>query len=270
MIMLSLPDRPRVLAFARRAWIQQGATTVALAAVAGGLIGLLVFLGTAGVNTLTTTPGLIPGSPDGLAAVQDPSGEFLPLTSYLLTMAPAILGMLVAVVATLTLPGVVADDIRGGGIEALLAAPIPRRRLFLAYLGASLVLTGAAWSVAMLGFVGVGGITALVNGVTVSLSVAFVVAVFIIPLAMGVWSATVTLYGALLYPGSLDTKAGLNGGPIRLIAMLPAMITVPSILLLPDHVLPALAAVLAVTLPASAGIMCLAARGFRSTRVLGS
>ena len=136
------PARRRVFAFARRAWIQQGTITVWLAALVGGLFGVLVFLGTGGVNTLTSMPDLIPSDPAGLVAVSDWSGEFLPMTSYLLLMTPVILGMLVAIVATLTLPGVVADDITGGGIEALLAGPIPRRSLFTAYLGAALVSGG--------------------------------------------------------------------------------------------------------------------------------
>lgn len=259
----TVPARRRVSAFARRAWIQQGTTAVWLAALVGGALGVLVFLGSGGVNTLANMPDLIPTNPDGLVAVRDTAGEFLPMT-------PAILGMLVAIVATLTLPGVVADDITGGGIEALLAGPIPRRHLFSAYLGAALVLTAVAWIVAMLAFVLTSVVTSLVIGASVSLSPTYGVALVVVPLSMGVWSATATLFGALLYPSSLDTKAGLNGGPIRLVAMLPALIAVPSVLLLPEWVLPALALVLAVTLLASLILIRLTARGFRSTRVLGN
>lgn len=266
----TVPARRRVSAFARRAWIQQGTTAVWLAALVGGALGVLVFLGSGGVNTLANMPDLIPSDPDGLVAVRDTAGEFLPMTSYLLTMTPAILGMLVAIVATLTLPGVVADDITGGGIEALLAGPIPRRHLFSAYLGAALVLTTVAWIVAMLAFVLTSVVTSLVIGASVSLSPTYGVALVVVPLSMGVWSATATLFGALLYPSSLDTKAGLNGGPIRLVAMLPALIAVPSVLLLPEWVLPALALVLAATLLASLILIQLTARGFRSTRVLGN
>lgn len=159
--------------------------------------------------------------------------------------------------------------VKGASISTVIPQSLLRGSC-LAYLGASFVLTGAAWLVAILAFLATGTLTAVVTGASVALSVGYVVAVFIIPLSMGVWSATATLFGALLYPGSLDTRAGLNGGPIRIVAMLPAMIAVPSVLLLPDHVLPALAAVLAVILPASAGLVWLTARGFRSTRVLGS
>lgn len=270
MTTVSLPPRNRVRAFARRAWIQQGTTAIWLAALVGGALGVLVFLGSGGMNTLANMPDLIPSDPDGLVAVRDTAGEFLPMTSYLLTMTPAILGMLVAIVATLTLPGVVADDISGGGIEVLLAGPIPRRRLFSAYLGAALLLTAVAWIVAMLTFVLAATITSLIVGASVSLSPTYGVALVVVPLSMGVWSATATLFGALLYPSSLDTKAGLNGGPIRLVAMLPALIAVPSVLFLPEWVLPALGAVLVVTLLASFLVIRLTARGFRSTRVLGN
>lgn len=263
-------SRRRVLAFARRAWLQQGTTAVWLAALVGGGLGVLVFLGSGGVNTLATMPDLIPASPDGLVAVRDAAGEFLPMTSYLLTMTPAILGTLVAIVATLTLPGVVADDISGGGIETLLASPIPRRRLFSSYLGAALALTAVAWIVAMLAFTSTAIIASLAVGVSVSLSLGYGLALLVLPLSMGVWSATATLFGALLHPRSLDSKAGMNGGPIRLVALLPALVVIPSVLLLPEWVLPALGIVLTITLLASLALIQLTARGFRSTRVLGT
>lgn len=265
-----VPPRGRVLAFARRAWIQQGTTAVWLAAMVGGALGALVFLGAGDVNTVATMPDMIPSNPDGLIAVRDPAGDFLPMTTYLLTMTPAILGMLVAIVATLTLPGVVADDVSGGGIEALLAGPIPRRRLFSAYLGAALVLTAVAWGVAMLAFLISAAVTSLVTSVSVSPSFTYGVALIVVPLSMGLWSATATLFGALLYPSSLDTKSGLNGGPIRLVAMLPALIAVPSVLLLPEWVLPALGLILVATALSSLVLIRLMARGFRSTRVIGS
>lgn len=270
MTMTTAPARRRVSAFAKRAWIQQGSITVWLAALVGGLFGVLVFLGTSGVNTITSMPDLIPSSPDGLVTVSDASGEFLPMTSYLLLMTPAILGMLVAIVATLTLPGVVADDITGGGIEALLAGPIPRRTLFNSYLGAALTLSSAAWVIAMVAFALTSVATAIIVGASVAMMWMYWIALLVIPFSMGLWSATATLFGALLYPSSLDTKAGLNGGPIRLVAVLPALIAVPSVLLLPDWVLPALGLVLAITLLASLVLTRLTARGFRSTRVLGN
>ncbi|MDN6137816.1 hypothetical protein [Corynebacterium sp.] len=185
-------------------------------------------------------------------------------------MTPAMLGTLVALVATLTLPGVVADDVSNGGIEVLLAGPIPRQRLFSSYLGAALVMTGVAWSIAMLAFTIAAVITSTIVGATVSLSLTYSAALVVIPLSMGVWSATATLFGALLYPNSLDSKAGLNGGPIRLVAMLPALVAVPSVLFLPECVMLALGAILVVTLLASFLVIRLTARGFRSTRVLGN
>ncbi|MBM9463794.1 hypothetical protein JL108_10075 [Aeromicrobium sp. YIM 150415] len=261
--------RRRILAFARRAWRQQRSTAVWLAAVVGGVLGVVVFLGSGGANTLPELSELIPTEGTGLVSVHD-DGGFLPMTAYVLTMAPAVLGMLVAVVATLTLPGVVADDVSGGGIEVLLAGPIPRRSLFIAYLGAGLLLTAASWVVATVSFALAMAATAVVLGVSVTVSVAYVAAIVVVPLSMAIWSSTVTLFGALLYPGSLESKAGLNGGPIRLLAMLPALVAVPSVLLLPGWVLAALACVLVGTTAASAVLVALTARGFRSTRVLSA
>ncbi|AHW63648.1 Putative membrane protein [Corynebacterium glyciniphilum AJ 3170] len=259
----------RSTAFARRAWQQQRSTAVWLAAVIGGLLAVLIFAGPGGMNT-AGLDDLIPAEGTGLVSVRDTGGDLLPVTTYLLSMAPAILGMLVAVVATLTLPGVTADDISGGGIEVLLAGPVPRRALFRSYLGAGLLLTAASWIVATATFGIAATVTLLALDMSVTLSLAFGVALIVVPFSMAVWSATATLFGALLYPGSLETKAGMNGGPIRLLAVLPAMIAVPTVLLLPTWVLPALVLVLLVTLLASVAVVTLTARGFRSTKVLST
>lgn len=259
----------RSAAFARRAWQQQRSTAVWLAAVIGGLLAVLIFAGPGGMNT-AGLDDLIPAQGTGLVSVHDGEGDLLPVTTYLLSMAPAILGMLVAVVATLTLPGVTADDISGGGIEVLLAGPVPRRALFRSYLGAGLLLTAASWVVATVVFGVAAAVTVLVLDMSVTLSPAFGVALIVVPFSMAVWSATATLFGALLYPGSLETKAGMNGGPIRLLAVLPAMIAVPTVLLLPTWVLPALVLVLVLTVVASAALVTLTARGFRSTKVLST
>ncbi|MGJ0184239.1 hypothetical protein [Corynebacterium glyciniphilum] len=259
----------RSTAFARRAWQQQRSTAVWLAAVIGGLLAVLIFAGPGGMNT-AGLDDLIPAEGTGLVSVRDTGGDLLPVTTYLLSMAPAILGMLVAVVATLTLPGVTADDISGGGIEVLLAGPVPRRALFRSYLGAGLLLTAASWIVATATFGIAATVTLLALDMSVTLSLAFGVALIVVPFSMAVWSATATLFGALLYPGSLETKAGMNGGPIRLLAVLPAMIAVPTVLLLPTWVLPALVLVLVVTVVASAALVALTARGFRSTKVLST
>lgn len=259
----------RSAAFARRAWHQQRSTALWLAAIIGGLLGVLVVAGSGGVNT-AGLDDVIPAQGTGLVSVHDTAGDLLPVTTYLLTMAPAMLGMLVAIVATLTLPGVTADDISGGGIEVLLAGPVPRRALFQSYLGAGLLLTAASWTVATVSFGVAAAGTLLTLGMSVTVSPAFGVALAVVPFSMAVWSATATLFGALLYPGSLETKAGMNGGPIRLLALLPAMIAVPTVLLLPGWVLPALGLVLAFTVLASVAVVALTARGFRSTKVLSA
>ncbi|MEV8253077.1 hypothetical protein AB0O95_03830 [Rhodoglobus sp. NPDC076762] len=260
----------RSAAFAKRAWKQQRSTAVWLAAVAGAALGVVVFIGAGEMNAVTNVSDLIPHSQTGLVSVYDADGTVAPLTAYLMSMTPAILGMLIAVVATLTLPGVVADDIGGGGIEVLLASPIPRRALFTAYLGAGFLLTAASWGVATLAFAVAATLTALTIGTVTTLSFAYVAALIVLPLSMGVWSATATLFGALLYPGALESKAGMNGGPIRLLAIFPALIIVPALLAFPAATLVMLAIVVAVTIAASVLIIFLTARGFSSTRVLST
>lgn len=264
------PMQRRVLAFARRAWLQQGMTAVWLAVLVGAALGALVFLGNGSVTTFANLPEMVLLQTDGIVTVRDDAGRLLPMTTYLLTMTPALLGTLVAIVATLTLPGVVADDISGGGIEVLLAGPIPRRRLFTAYLGAALAMTAVVWLTAMGVFGAVAVVTAAIVRASVTLSPGYGVALVVLPLSMGIWSGTATLFGALLHPRGLDSKAGMNGGPIRLVALLPALVVIPSVLFLREWVLPALAAVLVVTLLASLALMQFTARGFRSTQVLSS
>lgn len=260
----------RSTAFAKRAWKQQRSTAVWLAAVVGAALGVVVFIGAGEMNAVTNLSDLIPNSQTGLVSVHDVDGTVVPMTTYLMTMTPAILGMLIAVVATLTLPGVVADDISGGGIEVLLASPIPRRALFTAYLGAGLLLTAASWGVATLSFAVAATLTASIMGTVTTLSFAYIAALIILPLSMGMWSATATLFGALLYPGTLESKAGMNGGPIRLLATFPALIIVPALLAFPSATLVMLAIVVAVTITASMLIIFLTARGFSSTRVLST
>lgn len=260
-------ERRRSFAFARRAWQQQRSTAVWLAAALGAGFGALVFLGWGGGAT-DAFAALVPAH--GLAGVHDAAGGRLAMTSYLLTMAPAILGMFTSVVATLTLPGVVADDIDGGGIEVLLASPIPRRDLFRSYLEAGLILTSASWIVATVCFGLAAVVTASALRLDVTLSAAYLAALLVLPLAMAIWSAAATLFGALLHPGSLQSTAGMNGGGIRLLAVLPAMLLVPPVLLMPEMVLPALGVAVIVAIGGSIAMVGLTARGFRGTRVLAA
>ena len=255
-------------AFARRAWIQQRLMLLLIAGLMGMVFGGMLISGRADTGDLQALTGLIPTREHGLVTVYSGSGTFLAVESYLMTMAPALTGMAVAIVATLTLPGVVADDVKGGGIETLLAGPIPRRILFSAYLGGAGVLTGVGWVVTLVAFLITVMVGASLFGLVIHASLEFAAALVLIPLSMGIWSGAATLFGALLYPQSLDTVGGMNGGPIRFLALLPPMLLVPVVLLLPDHVGLAMVVMVGVTVLASFGIIQLTARGFNSEKVL--
>lgn len=263
-----VPTRKQITAFAERAWIQQRSTALWVAAVIGGLFGVIVFIGIGNTAQIGDLPDLVAAGSSDLVAVFNASGEEDVMTSYMLLMAPAILGGLVAIVATLTLPGVVADDIEGGGIEVLLASPIPRRTLFTAYLGASLILTIGSWLIVTATFALTGAVVVLIQGLSLSVQGSYFVALVVLPLAMGIWSAIATLFGALLYPGSLESRNGMNGGPIRLLAMAPALFAVPSVLLLSEWVMLIMAVIAVLVIIATIVIIRLTARGFRSTKVL--
>ncbi|MDH6279800.1 hypothetical protein [Prescottella agglutinans] len=263
-------SRQRTLAFTRRAWIQQGTMSLWFSALIGTGFALLAILGSAGKPSTPALGQILPVDVPALVAVADSNSEVLTMTSYMLLLAPALLGTLVGIIATLTLPGVVADDVNGGGIEVLLASPVPRASLFRSYLAASMVLATTSWLVASLSF----GVTACavgaLKGYSVTTSVPYFVALIVLPLSLGIWSSAATLFGALLYPRSLETRAGMNGGPIRLLALAPSLVAIPSVLFLGDWVLPALGAVLVLTGLASYFIVHVTARGFRSTRLLGA
>lgn len=260
----------RVGAFTKRAWIQQRTMALWLSVLIGAGYGVLVFLAPVGVKTMPEMGEVLGSQTTNLATVLDANAETHVMSSYLLVMAPALLGALVSIIATLTLPGVVADDVSGGGIEVLLASAIPRRDLFQAYLGASLLLTSASWAVAALSFGAATGIFALLTNTSVAMTGPYLAALIILPLAMGIWSSTVTLFGALLYPRALESRAGMNGGPIRLLAIAPTLLAVPSVVFLNQWVLPVLGLVLVTTLAASFLVTRTTAQRFQSTRLLGS
>lgn len=255
-------------AFARRAWIQQRVMLLLTAGVMGMLFGAMLITGKVKTGDLESVTALIPTHGLGLVTVYSGSGTFLALESYLMTMAPVLTGMVVAIVATMTLPGVVADDVKGGGIESLLAGPIPRRTVFSAYLGGAAVLTCVGWVVTLATFLLTVMVGASLLDLVIQPSLAFAAAFVLTPLSMGIWSGAATLFGALLYPQSLETVGGMNGGPIRFLALLPPMLLVPAVLLLPDHVGIAMVAMVGVTVLASIGVIQLTARGFNSAKVL--
>lgn len=260
----------RVAAFTKRAWIQQGTMALWLSALIGAGYGVLVFLTPASEETMSQVGEALGSQTTDLATVLGGNAEAQVMSSYLLVMAPALLGALVSIVATLTLPGVVADDVSGGGMEVLLASPIPRLNLFHTYLGAGLLLTSASWAVATLSFAVATVILALLTNMTMALTAPYLTALIILPLSMGIWSATITLFGALLYPRALESRAGMNGGPIRLLAIAPTLFAVPSVVFLNQWVLPVVGLVLLGTLVASFFITRAAAQRFQSTRMLGS
>jgi ABC-2 type transport system permease protein len=264
------PAGRRIRAFAKRAWIQQGTMALWLSVLIGAGYGLLVLLAPGGTETMPEMSAIIGSQTTDLAAVLGSDGKAHLMSSYMLVMAPALLGALVGIVATLTLPGVVADDVSGGGIEVLLASPIPRRNLFQAYLGAGLLLTSASWAAATLSFTAVVTLIALLTQSAVTMTMPYLMALIVLPLSMGIWSATITLFGALLYPRALESRAGMNGGPIRLLAIAPTLFAVPSVVFLDQWVLPVLGAALLTTLAASILIIHTTARRFQSTRILGN
>ncbi|MDO5343587.1 MAG: hypothetical protein Q4F02_01630 [Candidatus Saccharibacteria bacterium] len=253
-----------------RAWIQQKITTVVVALALGVMMGVMCVLDGAAVGTKQTPPAEMIAVVQNVAELRGADGEIKALNSVLIMQMPALIALLVAVVATMILPGVVADDTEGSGLEVMLASGVPRRQLFAAYLAAGAALTLMGFVALLLGFIGAFLASVMVGGMSFSARSAWWIGVFVFPLATGLWSASATLAGALLYPAGLESKAGLNGGWVRVVALLPViLLAAPLAFYGTQHPwLYFVAAVISLLL--SWGAISVVSRGFRTAKILRS
>ena len=253
-----------------RAWIQQKITTVVVALAFGMMLGVMCAVDGAAVGTKQVPSTEMITAAQNVAELRGADGEVKVLNLVLIMQMPVLIALLVAVVATMILPGVAADDTEGSGLEVMLASGVPRRQLFVAYLAAGAALTLIGFAALLLGFIGAFLTSVMVGGMSFSASSAWWIGVFVFPLATGLWSASATLAGALLYPAGLESKAGLNGGWVRVVALLPVtLLAAPLVFYGAQYPLLYFVATV-ISLLLSWGAISLVSRGFRTAKILRS
>ena len=252
-----------------RAWIQQKVTTVIIALIIGCTLALFCTIGAAVTNT-NQIPADMLGMADGIVSLYSSQGELLSLNSFIIMQMPIMIALFVAIIATLILPGVVTDDIEGGGLEALLASGTPRQRLFAAYLGAGVILTLAGLVSLLLGFIATFFIAVAIMGMSLSANASLWLGATILPLATSLWAASATLTGALLYPSGLESKNGMNGGWVRLVAIVPVMFIAAPLAIYGAQYSWLYPVAIIVSLLLAWSAVRVASKGFRTAKILRS
>ncbi|MDH6576500.1 hypothetical protein [Kitasatospora sp. MAP5-34] len=214
--------RSLVPALAARAWAQQGRQVLAVpAAVSTGIIVLLLVLpqlipgGRHGDQTLP--PGaavrIVDGTADGTASAM----------AVALLTAPALLGIGAALLSLTVSRSILGPDVSSGVMENLLATSMRPRSVFLCYVCAAFGLSALAWAVLAGTFLGLTTAVLAFSGSGVEVTGGYLTTSLLLPLASMLWATSLISFVAFVRPAWLKITAGLNGGPVRLAGILPAL-----------------------------------------------
>jgi ABC-2 type transport system permease protein len=212
-------------ALARRAWAQQGRQALILpAAVATALVVLLL-----------VAPRLFPAAVHGDLALPssgpvrittpDPATADAAMATALLT-APEVLSVAAALLSLTVSRALLGPDVSGGTAETLLATSLRPRTIFLGYLTVTYGLSLLAWATLAGVFLGLATLVIEAGGSSVAVTGAYGATVLFVPLASMLWATSLLTFVAFLRPAWLKVTAGLNGGPVRLAALAPALVAV--------------------------------------------
>lgn len=127
-----------------------------------------------------------------------------------------------------------APDVSSGVMESLLATSLPPRALFLGYVAAAFSLSLLAWGILAGGFLGLALLVIGLTGDSVRVTGSYYVTTLLFPLVSLLWTASLISFIAFVRPAWLKVAAGLNGGPLRLGAILPGLVSVVVITADPD------------------------------------
>lgn len=247
-----------------RAWWQQGKSAALLALSTGILLGASTLLMQSGVNGL---PEQLPAGLFELATVTA-QGILLEVNTFMVALSPVLLALLCALLATMITPSVVSEDVRGGLLEVLLTTPLGKSRIFTAYLGAAVLLTGLCWCLCSMAlFLTWAALTTLLP-LTLHLSAPLLWMLTILPLSMTLWATSTALTASLLYPNSLDAGAGVGSSPARLVALAPTILLLPATLLATQHLWEILLGGFIFASSAAFFLIVLTARRFRTVHLL--
>ncbi|MFD8814104.1 hypothetical protein ACFV23_22040 [Streptomyces sp. NPDC059627] len=212
-------------ALLRRAWAQQGRQAVALpAAVAAAIVVLLLVV-----------PRLIPGALHGdltpplsgpvRVTSAHPGLTDAAMATALLT-APELLALAASLMSLTVSRSILGPDVSGGMAEGLLATSLRPRTIFLGYVTATYALSLLAWAVLAGVFLGLATAAVALDGSSVAMTGEYGATALLIPLASMLWATSLLTFVAFLHPAWLKVTAGLNGGPVRLAALAPALAAV--------------------------------------------
>lgn len=253
-------------AFIRRAWLQQRSSVVVLPLLAGCLVGVATV-----VSPSQTVHGVSAaqfGVAVNLVDVRNAAG-ILPSTAFLVMFMPVVFAVLIASMTSFIVPGAVGDDVKAGGLEVILASPIPRIRAFGAYLITGMGLAILCWLESVAAYFFSLFVCAAVADMTIHPRPLLFAASVVYPLSAAFWSACVTLCGCLLFPKSMDGSGGLNGGVIRLLAVLPSLALVVLDALFVERTTILIFASLTISVFAGVAILWFTTHEFNSAKILG-
>ncbi|MGK5729410.1 hypothetical protein [Streptomyces sp. URMC 124] len=222
---------PLARALASRTWRHQGKHIVLVPLGAGlALVLLLLVLPQVYPEGIHGSVTAASGDLASVTGLHDATGAAL---STALLSAPSLLGVAAALITLSISRAVVAGDLTSGVMEALLATPLRLRAVFLAYTGTALAAALLAWLVLVAAFTGPAWIALTAGGAHVHLSTGYALLGVLVPAGSMLWAASVTVFTAFLYPAGLRATAGLNGGLVRTVALLPALGTTLAVTLVP-------------------------------------
>ncbi|MGW1072032.1 hypothetical protein [Streptomyces sp. NPDC002537] len=222
---------PLARALVSRTWRHQG-RQITLIPLGAGLALVLLLLALPRVCPEGIHGSATAASTD-LAAVTGLHSATGAALSTALLSAPSLLGVAAALITLSISRAVVAGDLTSGVMEALLATPVRLRRVFLAYTATALAASLLAWLTLVVAFTGPAWAVLTVGGGRVHLTTGYVLLGVLVPAGSMLWAAAVTVFTGFLYPAGLRVTAGLNGGPVRAAALLPALGTTLAVSLAP-------------------------------------
>ncbi|MFF4215245.1 MULTISPECIES: hypothetical protein [Streptomyces] len=212
---------PLARALASRTWRHQG-RHITLVPLGAGLALVVLLLVLPRVYPEGIHGDVSTASSD-LATVTGLHGTTGAALGAALLSAPGLLGVAAGLITLSISRAVIAGDLTSGVMEALLATPLRLRAVFLAYTGTALAAALLAWLTLVAAFTGPAWAVLTAGGGHVHLTTGYVLLGVLVPAGSMLWAASVTVFTAFLYPAGLRATAGLNGGLVRAVGLLPTL-----------------------------------------------
>ncbi|MEU7167273.1 hypothetical protein AB0A70_21955 [Streptomyces morookaense] len=209
-------------ALAARAWAQQGRQALAVPAAAAVAIVLLLLV------LPRMFPGAVHGSvplpTSGAVRIGDGHGSAADAAmATALLAAPELLAIGAALISLSVSRSILGQDVSGGVVEGLLATSLRPGAIFFGYVSATFAFSLLAWAVLAGAYLGLATAVVVIGGSAVHMTGEYVATALLIPLGAMLWATSLIAFVAFVHPSWLKVTAGLNGGPVRLAGILPAL-----------------------------------------------